>query len=280
MLVAAVAIVLAFGVPALIRERHWQAALTALRGEPGVVVTYVGREKGQYRIEGLRDPLARDPASLYLAAGIDTTLISARWAPYVALQPDFIIRRAARALAAPAGVTLTLAGDTLVATGAAPGGWFRRAAALAPALSGVGAWRAEPRDPRELAELAPLVAQLEAHRVLFATGEWALDSAAGEEIALITVDATQLDSAAERLGYSLSLEMVGSADDQGSESANQLLRGYRAGTVGALLSQALPAIPLSVNVELPTVSAADTLSNAGRARLRAVWPVARFEERP
>jgi len=277
---AAATMLLAFGIPAVIRERHWQTALTALRGEPGVVVTYVGRAKGQYRIEGLRDPLARDPAGLFHAAGIDTTLISARWAPYVALQPDFIIRRATRALAAPAGVTLTLAGDTLGATGTAPGGWFRQAAALAPALSGVGAWRAEPRDPRELAELAPLVAQLEAHRVLFATGEWALDSAAGEEIALITVDATQLDSVAKGVGYSLALEMVGSADDQGSESANQLLRGYRAGTVGALLSHALPAIPLRINIELPTVTAADTLSDASRARLRAVWPVARFEERP
>ncbi|MEO8634132.1 MAG: hypothetical protein ABI587_02535 [Gemmatimonadales bacterium] len=277
---AAATMMLAFGIPAIIRERNWRAALASLRGEPGVVVTYVGRSKGHYRIDGLRDPLARDPTQLFAAAGIDTTLISARWAPYVALQPEFILRRATRALATPVGVTLTIAGDTLVARGAAPAGWFRQAAALAPALSGVGAWRAEPADPRELPQLAPLVGPLEERRVLFATGEWGLDSAAGAEVATITGDAARLDSAAQLLGYTLVLEMVGSADDQGSEAANELLRGNRAATVSALLSHALPDVPQRINAGILTMAAGDSQPEVDRARLRAVWAVARFEERP
>jgi OOP family OmpA-OmpF porin len=277
---AAAVMLLVFGIPAILRERRWQGALTALRSEPGVVVTHVGRTTGKYRIEGLRDPLARDPLTLFAAAGIDTTLVSAQWSPYVALQPEFIVQRAARSLAAPAGVTLTLAGDTLVATGAAPATWFRQAAALAPALSGVGAWRAAPRDPRELPQLAPLVTRLEAHRVLFATGEWALDSSAGAEVAAITADAARLDSVTATTGYALVLEMVGSADDQGSEAANQMLRGYRAATVGALLAHALPNTPLRINADVPTMALPDSVPEERRARLRAVWPVARFTERP
>ena len=49
---------------------RWHAYLNALRAEPGIVVVSAEKAGGKYVVRGLRDPLARDPASFVAAAGL------------------------------------------------------------------------------------------------------------------------------------------------------------------------------------------------------------------
>ena len=112
----------------------WNKYLSRLRAEPGIVVTEAGERDGGFFVSGLRDPLAADPRALLGAAGIDPARVTARWAPYQALDAAFVIERLRGSLTPPAGVTLAIEGDRIVARGSAPADWLARAREAARTL--------------------------------------------------------------------------------------------------------------------------------------------------
>jgi OOP family OmpA-OmpF porin len=253
-----------------IAGRRWDALLAALRNQPGVIVTQAERSGSHFLVRGLRDPLAPDPAVLIAASRLDSAAVDARWEPYVALVPTLIVRRAAHTLAAPVGITLNLVGDTLVAAGVAAQGWFDRAAALAPALPGVGHYRAEAGDPRTHPALAPAVEAIEAWRATFATGSASLGPGADSAVRLLAAQMAGLDTAARALGIAASLTLLGSADDLGAPGTNQWLRLARATEVRARLLQVGLTIPITV-AEQPE-SADPAATEEERAARRTVVP--------
>ncbi len=255
-------------VPRYLRERRWHAYLDRLREEPGVIVTDAAREGGRYVVRGLRDPLARDPVALLADQQLGVADVTGRWEPYVALLPQFILSRATRALAPPRTIALRLVADTLVATGAADEAWFARAGTLAPALAGVGSLSIERRSPRELPQLAPLVAAVEAHRILFPTGIALLDSTGSSEAGAIAADVATLDSVARTFGLGLRLTVVGSADDQGNADANEWLRTERADALRARMAPLLPP-GIEVGAERAPADSTPAASDAERALRRA-----------
>ena len=116
---------------------RWANCERMLRAEPGYV--FVGRDKqdGKQVISGLRDPLARPPAEIYAAAGIDPERVRDDWQPYHALQDGFVLQRAAAVLRPPEEVTLTFSEGVLSAGGAASAAWAAHAEQVAPAIAGV-----------------------------------------------------------------------------------------------------------------------------------------------
>ncbi len=120
------------------RERQrWSTYLEALRREPGIVVVSSGRRAGKFFVEGLRDPLSRDPAQLLAGTGVSADSIAAQWQPYQALAPDFVAARARDLLQPPAGVTLRFQDGVLTANGSASDRWIVESERLAPAIAGV-----------------------------------------------------------------------------------------------------------------------------------------------
>ncbi len=255
-------------VPRFLRERRWHAYLDRLRDEPGVIVTDAGRQNGHYVVRGLRDPLARDPVALLADQKLGGAEVIGRWEPYVALLPQFILSRATRVLAPPPTIGLRLVADTLVATGIASEAWFARAGTLAPALAGVGSLSIERRQPRELPQLMPLVAAVEAHRVLFPTGISLLDSTGSNEAGAIAADVARLDSVARGLGLTLRLTVIGSADDQGNADANERLRMERADALRGRMGPILPP-GVEISAEAAPADATPAASDAERALRRA-----------
>ncbi len=268
LLAVAVILLAVLLIPWFLRERRWDAYLAHLRDEPGVIVTDAGRQQGRYVIRGLRDPLARDPGSLLAEQRLAPEEVIGRWEPYVALLPQFILSRATRALVPPATIGLRLVVDTLVATGVAPEAWFSRAATLAPALAGVGTFSVTRLSPRELPQLAPLVAAVEGHRVLFPTAVSDIDSAASTEAGALAADIARLDSVTRTLGLGLRLAVIGSADDQGNAEANALLRRGRAEALQARLAPILPP-GIEVATEEAPADATPAANDEERARRRA-----------
>ncbi len=83
-------------------NREWNGALARLRAEPGIVLVSAERDWGRWRLSGLRDPLAADPAGVLASLDLDTARVTARWAPYLSAHPAFV--RARAAAGAPAGL--------------------------------------------------------------------------------------------------------------------------------------------------------------------------------
>lgn len=119
-------------------ERRWQAAFTALRAEPGIVISDIGKVAGRYQLTGLRDPLALDPQVVFRAQNRDPASLDAIWEPYHSLAPEFILHRAHTLMEPPPGIILHLADAVLNVTGpAAAASWLDQARAADHRLAGV-----------------------------------------------------------------------------------------------------------------------------------------------
>ncbi len=221
-------VVLAFAAWRILEARRWSAAVARLESEPGIVVVDAERGGGRWRISGLRDPLAADPAAVLAAAGGQPERIQASFEPFLSFDARLVLERARRALAPPPAVELELRADTLVARGAAPEPWIAAAARLATAVPGIGSFDATAVAAGLPDALARSKAALDELPVHFGSGSAALDPAADEVLRRIAGDYLALREAAARHGYRSALELTGRTDASGSEERNQRLSGERA----------------------------------------------------
>ena len=247
--------------------RRWNDAMARLDTEPGIVVIRSERSGGKWHVNGLRDPLARNPALLMASRGVDTNDVAAKWEPYVSTEPALLLARARRVLAPPAGVTLSLRGDTLTASGRAPSFWIVRAEAIAPALAGIGAVNFNGVAPGLPAEMEAIVTAIEAQHVLFTAGSDALDASAIATIKTTAARVQQIIASAATNHYDVTIHVVGRADPSGTETDNLALSRRRAIAVRDRLAALGDAVtPLTIDA----VGSNDPLpadSPAERARL-------------
>jgi outer membrane protein OmpA-like peptidoglycan-associated protein len=115
-------------------QQLWEAYLERLRAQPGIVITEAGKRDGKFVVSGLRDPLAVDPLALLGDAGIDLAQVEAHFDPYQGLDPQLVLKRLRVSLDPPPSVTLSIAGNRIVARGSAPRPWLDRAHAVAQML--------------------------------------------------------------------------------------------------------------------------------------------------
>jgi outer membrane protein OmpA-like peptidoglycan-associated protein len=108
-------------------DRLWQTYVDQLRTQPGIVIAELGKRDGKFVISGLRDPLATDPQFLLRQMGINPDDVVSRWAPYEAMQPQFVLERLRHSLEPPPSVTLAIEGDRILASGAASSSWLETA---------------------------------------------------------------------------------------------------------------------------------------------------------
>ena len=229
-------------------NRPWSAAIARLETEPGIAVIRSERSGGKWRVTGLRDPLAVNPAVLMASRGVDTNDVVAHWEPYVSTEPALLLARARHVLAPPGGVTLSLKGDTLVGTGRAPAVWIVRTEGLAPALAGVGGVDLSRVTPGLPATMEPIATEIERLRALFAAGSDALDQSALNTIAAAAAKFRELTAAADANRYDVIMQILGRADPTGAESNNVTLSRRRAVVVrDRLVALGVSASRLSVD---------------------------------
>jgi outer membrane protein OmpA-like peptidoglycan-associated protein len=231
----AAVLLLAFGVWAFFALRarsRWNGYLAALAAEPGIVLVSAGTEGGTYVVNGMRDPLARDPASLLSMHNLGPEQVVGRWQLYQALEPSLVLARAQRVLSPPATVTLRLSDGVLSASGSASAQWIDTAARLAPALPGVARFDAAPVG--ETAARA-LFAEIQAAAPLFVKGT-ATFTSGGEEVLREQIDRLRaLDMIGRATDRRFSVELIGQADADGAPEANLPLSEQRAARVLSML---------------------------------------------
>lgn len=119
------------------RSMTWNAYVSEISEQPGIVVVDHGLRQGKFYITGLRDPMALDPVAMLGAVGFDHEDVLSDWETYQALKPDLLLMRARELLKPPESVTLKMRGDVLQATGSAPRRWIKEATRLTRSLVGV-----------------------------------------------------------------------------------------------------------------------------------------------
>ena len=146
--------------------RQWNAALTRLEAEPGIVVIRSERARRKWHLTRLRDPLARNPSLLLASRGVDTTDVVAHWEPYRVHRASRCCSRAlVEFLAPPVDVTFSLTAIPWRRR-PAPAFWIVRAEAVAPALAGIWLRRLLARRARVCpADMEAMRREVESRRV-------------------------------------------------------------------------------------------------------------------
>ncbi len=215
-------------------RRRWNTYLDSLRAEPGIVVVQSSRGGGRYSVSGLRDPLARDPATLIQQAGIAPDRVNARWDLYQALDPPLVLARARAMLAPPDGVRLTLNAGVLAASGTAPAGWIERSRQLAVVIPGVSRLDLEALHN---ADLDALTNSFHAISLGFVRGTTDLVPSDAPIVAEVIGLARRLNDLALARGERARLEVIGHTDSDGEPAANLPLSRARAERIAAMLSR-------------------------------------------
>ncbi|RWH70336.1 MAG: OmpA family protein [Mesorhizobium sp.] len=117
---------------------HWQAYVSRLEAQPGIIVAQQTARGGHFYISGLRDPQAADPQALLSGTGVDPARVHSQWQFYQSLEPEFVLKRLVASLTPPKSVRLSIVNDRIVAEGEAPDTWIDRARAAARQLSAGG----------------------------------------------------------------------------------------------------------------------------------------------
>jgi len=116
---------------------RWRSFLSELRQEPGIVILSASRSWNEFRLQGLRDPLALDPMIQAENHGLDPERVSMTWQLYYALSTPFVVERARELLAPPPTVSFSFRNGILHARGSAPTAWRTTAGELAHSIQGV-----------------------------------------------------------------------------------------------------------------------------------------------
>ena len=154
-------------------DGRWQDFLHRLAAEPGIAVTSARHAWwGRSHVDGLRDPLAADPAPLAQAAGMNPNSVEYAWKSYLALDTASIRRRFEQRFPLAAGTKFDIRdGGVIDLSGTAPYEWterVRREGTEVPGVSKVNTGGLKPSFDPALAlarfqEAYPLPPKVSAH---------------------------------------------------------------------------------------------------------------------
>jgi OOP family OmpA-OmpF porin len=268
-LLATAVVALAVAAALWVQERsRWRSFLTALQNEPGVVVVESGVRGGTRFVNGLRDPLARDPEVVRAEAGLGASRIETRWEPYQALDERFVRARAAALLRPPEGVTLDVADGALRASGRAPAAWIAETQRLAPFVPGIVRLDAAAAIEESLRATGSRLAGVS---LRFGNGTTTVLPESEAAVREVSGLLSELAALARLDGRPLRVTVVGHTDDAGGEASNLPLSRARAeAAIARLATAGLAGIEFVAQGVGSTEPASPGLDEADRQRNRRV----------
>jgi OOP family OmpA-OmpF porin len=117
--------------------KNWIDAQAQLAVEPGLIITQAVEQDGEYRIFGLRDPLARMPQNVVNSDIMSSLPLELDFKPYLSLEPGIVLIRVKEALLVPTTVNLKLKDEILYASGQASPEWIKEFRLRAPLFAGI-----------------------------------------------------------------------------------------------------------------------------------------------
>ena len=223
-----------------IENRKWSRFVENLRKEPGIVVTSFGRENGKYQIQGLRDPLAADPAAVLKPSHLDSRQVEFQWSAFYALDDSLVLKRAIALLQPPAGVNLAVSAGVLSVAGDSSAEWAKKMRERAPLIAGVIA--VDEKNLSDADSLEHRKALLESKMIFFNVGQSEISAREETNLSEAQKEIQALVQKAQSGAGNFIVEILGHADSTGPETTNELLSQERASRVTHALERAgIPA---------------------------------------
>ncbi|MDX8388344.1 MAG: hypothetical protein R8M46_07415 [Ghiorsea sp.] len=140
-------------------DQRWQTYIEQLNNEPGIIITHIQNNDGNYTISGLRDPLSVEPKQLLEPLNLATESLTLKLQSYHALQAPFILKRAHKLLNPPTTVEFALQDQTLQMSGTADQTWITHALQTALFIAGIN-----QVEHDQLSNIEPLIDKI--HKLL------------------------------------------------------------------------------------------------------------------
>lgn len=221
-------------------RQRWTNYVENLNSQPGIVVVNAEKRHGKYFIFGLRDPLATDPIKLMRVAKLNPKDVISNWEPYLSFDAKFTATRAKQLLQPPKSVSLITENSILYANGHAPRQWILSARKLARGIPGITQFRTDNLIATEFEELQLSKKQIESQTLYFSEGNAQL--LPGQEVQLkrVVKEIKKITDLAPFVAQNVRIEIIGHANNDGSQESNLRLSQVRADAVlSTLVSQGL-----------------------------------------
>lgn len=234
--------VLLVAVLAVLGIRNWNFTQqlnqleSAVAAAPGIHVTELTRNGGDFSLKGLRDPLAEDVQSIADRMDIPEERLTVSMQSFQSLEPEIIERRASRLFGNPESVSFDVSGSTLHVAGNATWPWQSQLQSRFSALAGVDTLDLSELTIADRALFEKRVDDLKEKIFLFDSGiEFAADAAA--QLRQHAVELRALVEQSSAMGFALSVIVVGSTDASGNPQANAVLAARRANVAAEILDE-------------------------------------------
>jgi len=208
-----------------------------LADTPGIYVGNIDQTNAGYELEGMRDPLAADLATIAARAGLEPEKLSGDLRRYRSLDPDILFKRAQQQLDPEPGTAIALLDGTLVVSGTATAAWI--ATAKQKALAADLGWPVDFTDLQIAGwpELRSTATGLDGENFYFTSGaDMNVESA--ERLGAYASSLVELADAARNMQAAMRITISGYTDSTGNPAVNERLAMQRASTVAAFLQRA------------------------------------------
>ena len=212
------------------------ALRAALDATPGYALLHADRDGADFRIEGLRDPLAADFGSLR-DAHVARLSVTSDFKPYFSADPQLSRARLLAALSPPMGVEAEIVGGVLRVSGVADADWLTQARVL---VAGSNAVRGLDAAALEVAatdaqQLTALRAGLERERLYFEPNNAELSAPQAARLRAVALEIGQLAALGSIENLDLRVVVIGQSDGTGTLETNRIVSQERAEAVMAAL---------------------------------------------
>jgi hypothetical protein len=226
-------------------NRRLHEYASALRDQPGVVVTEATRDGDHFVLVGLRDPLAPEPAAILAARGLDPARATFNLQPFYSLDHRLVEPRVIAALSPPTSVELSFDRGVVRVTGIASREWLLRARVAGGVLPGVTfVDTSRAREREAIDDLRTARQRIEQTVFRFALRSSELDVSDEPRIDQLARESVVILRNATAAGVSARFRIEGFADPVGSTKDNRTLSRARAETLTAAL--VARGVPLAV----------------------------------
>jgi len=267
-----VLLALLIGGALLLRQNmRWNDYLDRLQAEPGVEIIDSRHFFGRYRVTGLRDPLAADPAAILAETKLKPEAVTARWQPFQSLEDEMLLCRIRAILPPLSTVLIQVEEGNVTLSGTAPHQWIITSRERLHALPGLLVIHDSGLINEDQLRFRELKQRIEDAVLGFRVNSIELDPDQFAKLDRLSADLRDVLKTAEALDRPIRLRLLGRADSRGGERFNQRLSQLRAEAVQRLLTEkGIPptAFLLSGLGDAAPLGEEDT--EEGRARNRTV----------
>jgi len=236
---AAIIVLFYWGISSYLIQRDWTKIVDKLESEPGLIIISKDKTDGQYRIQGLRDPLARSPElviSQQLREKID---IQWDWQPYMSMSQEFILLRAKQLLGEPDRVSIVIKQGVLQVSGVVAQSWIDKLQRRTPHFLGIN-----EIDITKLKSIESYQNEFKQHQdtlnsltIYFESGASIIAKEESDKLQLMHTAIQGMIINADIIPYQFNVQIKGHTDNAGSEEQNRLLSQARADSVLAEINK-------------------------------------------